>query len=356
MKMKRDASLGRKFNLKIDFPDDAEFPPIMAVGKILTELQTLVYHIGDSLVGSDFRLRGSPPAPIKKRCNLVFQRVSLGSFAAELMVEDTQSKLDAPPLGVSAITLLHDVSEKIEEGKDAEEYINGVFPDPRHRARIIADFGKIWPRTEDNYEVDLHFPNKVPVVLTRGRRVIVDGLLSRPEMQQKASIEGVLAGIEVAPKNKKEIKVIGPDGTIRCTMAREYEVWAKRFLHRPVRVYGDAEFDEAGDISEFVNVTRIEPFNQLQLKRIYYKDDELTLKKPVEVAVDYIRKDDLWSMENEDLGIISMAESYDACLTEFYSDFLFVWRTYGQADSEKLSREARELKNLIESLVGGDKR
>jgi len=343
--------MSRKFHLKIVSIDGDKPVSVMTVGRVLTNLQTLVYHIGDSLVGSDFRTRGSPPIHVIKRCNLIFKDVSLGSFSADLAVQDSQALIDAPPLGESAITILYDMSGQVERGDTAEDFLNETFPDPRHRSRVVGDLAQIWPSPEDDYELNLQFPSKPIVKLTQAKRLILDGLKCRPEMQQKTSVQGVLSTITVAPRKKKELHVIGPDGKIRFSMSSEFEKRAMRHIGKPVTAFGEAEYDSEGNIKELMNITQIEPFNHLELKRIYYEDEELSLIKPVDVEVDY--RDDMWVMENEDLGIISKEEDYDDCLSEFYSDFLFVWRSFGLASGKQLSPDAKRIRGAIRTLVGG---
>ena len=349
---RKSGSVPGKFRLRIEFRDGKTPAPVMEVARILSRVQSLVYHIGDSLIGSDFRQRGSPPAPVIKRCRLVFDEVKIGSFDAGLKVEDAQTLIDGPSLGESSILLFRDISEKIEEEGDPERFVRESIPDPRHRSRIIGDFAEIWPSSDDEYEVNLRFPSKPIVKMSRERRLVLDGLRCRPSMQEKTSVVGVLATLTVAPKARKEMFIIGPDGRIRCSMSREFAGRAKKLIWKPVRAYGEAEFDSAGDIVQLVEVSRIEPFSQLNLKRVFYDDQELRLKQPVEVEVDY--QDEMWVMKNEDLGIYSVSESYDDCLSEFQSDFLFVWREYGNASDRKLSKSARALKSLVRSLSGDE--
>lgn len=350
-KERKSDSVPGKFSLRIDFVDDTKAASVMEVARILERIQTLVNHIGDSLTGSSFRLRGSSPAPVLKRCKLVFDRADVGSFDADLRIEDTQTLIDAPSLGESSLLLLHDISERIDKEDNPERFISENIPDSRHRSRIIEDLSEIWPKPYAEYEVDLKFPSMEPLRLTRDRRLVLDGLRSQPSMQEKASVVGVLATLTVAPKARKEMVIIGPDGKTKCSMSKELAARAKRLIGTPVRAYGDAEFDPTGAVAHLVEVSGIEEFSQLDLNRILYGDEELRLQGPVEVDVSY--RDDMWMMENSELNIFSSAADYDECLAEFQSDFLFVWREYGKAEDGGLSKSARTLKNLVLSYVGG---
>jgi hypothetical protein len=134
-------------------------------------------------------------------------------------------------------------------------------------------------------------------------------------------------------------------------MSAEHEAAARRYLGKPVMVYGEADFDAAGNPREMVNVTKIEPFSEIQVQRIFSTDTELKLSSPLTVAVDF--RDDHWVMEHEDLGIIATDSDYEKCFRDFNDEFLFVWNEYGNADEAALTSGALELKKKIISVVRG---
>jgi hypothetical protein len=119
-------------------------------------------------------------------------------------------------------------------------------------------------------------------------------------------------------------------------------------------VYGQAEFDSAGNVREITAVDRFEPFRELTLQRLFKGDTELVLRQPVSVAIDY--NDDLWIAENDDLGIVAANEDYDVCLQDFQDEFFFAWEEYGRAEDSQLTVGARNLKRSLTELVLGEAR
>lgn len=57
----------------------------------LEQLQSSINHIGDYLTGSDYRNRGHSPESVKRRCNLVFRKIEMGSLKIEVELGDKQT-------------------------------------------------------------------------------------------------------------------------------------------------------------------------------------------------------------------------------------------------------------------------
>lgn len=88
---------------------------------------------------------------------------------------------------------------------------------------------------------------------------------------------------------------------------------------------------------------------KLLLQRVVRGDDELILKEPISIDIDY--KNDNWVLENHDLGIIVIDKDYDVCLRSFQEEFFFIWEEYGKTDDSQLTVGAHELKQRLHSLV-----
>jgi hypothetical protein len=310
-----------------------------------------MFHIGEALTGSDYRVRGAPPESVRKRCTLVFSNVAMGSFHATLELEDQQGILDGTPLGEETISTFHDLVEKIETSEEPEAGLNRILTDRRHRARIISDFSAFWPEEREGHALSFEVPGLQKITMSPSRRLVLDGLEHRLEAQEITSVRGVLGTLKVAPGKRKIMRVIGPDGQINCLMTIEHETTARKLLGKPVMVSGEADFDAVGNPREIVDVKRIEPFKEIQLQRIFSETSELKLAAPLIVGVDF--REDHWVMEYEDLGIISTNTDYEGCFKEFNEDFLFVWAEYGSAEDAGLTEGARELKRKITEIVRG---
>lgn len=321
--------------------------PIRYISDFLSQLQSVMFHIGDFLAGEEFRTRGHSVEFVKDRCELAIKEVSVGSFQATLVLLDTQATLeDNLSLGEESLEKFVSLAQKIEEENEVENEVAQIIDHPLHRARIIEDLVRLWPAEQDNYRVNIVF-DTAKFSLTPTKKLLLEGLLTVNKERQSTEIRGVLGTLTVTPS--KIIKIVGPDGNITCLFTEEKEDAAKKYLGRPVKAKGDAVFDAGGRVQRLENVFHLEPFTSITVPRIFSDKAELRLFEPITVSIDY--EDDNWIMEYEDLGIISTAPEYDECLKEFHKDFFFVWKEYGLADDGTLSEGAKKVKEDILSVV-----
>ena len=318
----------------------------------LYRLQAALLHIGDYLTGSDFRQRGGSPAAVRSKCTLYIAEVEMGSFKADLEVAtpQPQSTDGEPGLGEAAIAKLSEIISTIEESPEVESSIDSTVTDPRHRTRILTDLLEVWPDEREGLDVRMAFLGSSQSSLSPIRKLVIQGLISRQKDAEQASVKGILGTAHVTP-GEPYIRLTGPDGNIRCRMTSQQRESASQLLGRPAIVLGQAEFDSAGNIREIESVDRIEPFRELTLQRLFSGEEEMVLKEPVTVSIDY--SENQWIASNDDLGIVAMDPDYDNCLKEFQDEFFFAWREYGKADDSLLTVGARDLKRTLRTLVQG---
>lgn len=96
---------------------------------------------------------------------------------------------------------------------------------------------------------------------------------------------------------------------------------------------------------QLINIESIDKDTTQKLYHIFSGKKALSLMKPIELTTDF--RDDIWTMENKDLDIISMSTDYEECLRDFYDEVFFVYEEYGQEDDDKLTNGAKELKRKI---------
>ena len=75
----------------------------------------------------------------------------------------------------------------------------------------------------------------------------------------------------------------------------------------------------------------------------------LPLKKSLAYVIDF--RDNIWTMENKEFGIISMSEDFEECLRDFNEEVYFAYEEYGQEDDINLTEDAKELKRKILQYV-----
>jgi hypothetical protein len=67
--------------------------------------------------------------------------------------------------------------------------------------------------------------------------------------------------------------------------------------------------------------------------------------QPIIAIVGY--NDNLYSMENKDLDIVTSSSEYDNCLQDFKDEVLFILKEYSEENDNKLTSDAQELKRRI---------
>jgi hypothetical protein len=344
----------RSLDLVIRTSDPGQKVQVRTVADKLSRLQTALLHIGDYLTGSDFRARGGSTELVRRKCTLFVSNVSIGSFSATLELEPAPSVTSGElGLGEEAVAKLQEIVSLVESEQEIESRVDLSVTNPRHRTRIIKDLTDLWPEERDRLAVEVSFPGEVAAPLTPTGRLVLEGLLSRQRDAEQISVKGVLGTAHVTP-GEAFFRITGPDGRITCRITKEQQESAGRLLGKPTIVYGQAEFDSAGNVREITAVDRFEPFRELTLQRLFKGDTELVLRQPVSVAIDY--NDDLWIAENDDLGIVAANEDYDVCLQDFQDEFFFAWEEYGRAEDSQLTVGARNLKRSLTELVLGEAR
>lgn len=342
----------RNLTLRLTLANSDSPVPVGVVADRLWVVQAAMYHLGDYLTGSDFRVRGGSTKAVRKKCELVIRQVQLGSFSSVLELPTGGFMAEGEVgLGPAALEKLSELVTAVEAATPIEEAVERAISEPRHRSRVVRDLVNLWPSEREGVTVSLGFSGGEQTSLSSRGRLVLEAIASREREAEESSVKGILGTAHVNP-GAQYIRIVGPDGTVRCQVGDELQADVARFLGRPVIAYGEAEFDNAGNIRELNNVDRIDPFAGLSLQRIFSGDDELVLREPVSIAIDF--QEQRWVAENRELGVFASNSDYEECLREFQEEVFFAWRQYGAADDAELTPGARELKHALRVLVTGE--
>ena len=257
---------------------------------------------------------------MRRRCSLFLSDVRLGSFVSTLELSPVGGTVEGgPDLGQEALAKLREVVDLVEAGEGVAPRLSGSLSDPRHRTRIIKDLREVWPEESEHVELQVSFAPTASSRLTPTGRLLLDGLLSRERDAETMQVKGVLGTAHAVP-GESYVRLTGPDGNITCHITPEQLESARGLLGRPTLIFGEAEFDLAGNVRKVENVARIEPFTETSLQRLFKGDRELALREPVSISIDF--QNGRWVAENSDLGILCSDEDYDECLAAFQEEVL----------------------------------
>jgi len=88
--------------------------------------------------------------------------------------------------------------------------------------------------------------------------------------------------------------------------------------------------------------------NEIFISEIYTEENVFILNNPIKVSIYF---DKWFVIEYPEMGIIVCAENKKDLMNEFYEDFNFLWRVYGEGDESIMCNDAIELKKLLISKV-----
>ena len=83
----------------------------------------------------------------------------------------------------------------------------------------------------------------------------------------------------------------------------------------------------------------------IALDHVTTGDKILSFAEPIIANVSF--RDNVYSCQNEGLGIVAISPKLEECIKDFEDEILFIWNEYGKEDNAKLTSDAKELKGRI---------
>ncbi|HMK94079.1 MAG TPA: hypothetical protein VK536_01635 [Candidatus Limnocylindrales bacterium] len=105
-------------------------------------------------------------------------------------------------------------------------------------------------------------------------------------------------------------------------------------------------------ISGFVNplIATAKSDKKFTVDHLDYDNQTLAFVKPIVANISF--DNDIFTCQNEELGIISASPNLDDCTKDFKDELLFIYKEYGKEEDNKLTEGAKELKRKILVYVG----
>jgi hypothetical protein len=296
--------------------------------------------------------RGSWKSEVLEACSLQFleARTKCLEVVAEVPLQ-TQLKIPTMDLGYRSLEKLTDTLQAIHDRDKCQ--LDRLFPDFRHRSRILKSALPLLPEEESDYSICVKTRTSA-VDLVSDVRVYIKSI-SREESaeslpQQVQTITGVLYLIEVAT-GQRQLGVIVSNRHIRCFYPPEFEETVRELIPGSlVEVEGFATLNDRGEVDRIEEIIDVRPIQLVPLywSRIVYSR-RFILKNPIRILPDVL--DGVWVHEYEPLGIIAYGRTRSESLEAFRMEFAVLWDEYGQEDDQNLTEDAKELKSAIKNLV-----
>lgn len=317
--------------------------------KVLKGIQDTIYDIGEYLFSGVYRKGGRRNPTIEKRTKLYFKKVDVGSFSASLKGEE-QTALYGNTLVEESLGLAGNIFNKLnsESPDEVVETLSNKIDDPLQKSRILKDVSEFWPGADNSYELEVYTPDYEIGKLNEERRPYISELAKIDTVSKSEKTFGVLSEVRWIPERKFEIR--GPDGNIDCHFPKILKDKIESFKEKPVRLIGDVQVDEAGNIKKVTDVEDIDIMETIELKRILTEDGELDLKKPTFADVDF--EENEWVLTHPILNIFTTSEKYDDALNSFQEHFYYLYETYYLGDPEQMEGHALKLRDYLIDLLG----
>jgi len=104
----------------------------------------------------------------------------------------------------------------------------------------------------------------------------------------------------------------------------------------------------SGFVNPFIAVAKAD--KKLIVDHLDYDNRTIAFVKPVTANI--LFDNNIYTCQNEELGIISVSPNLDDCTEDFKDELLFVYNEYGKEEDSKLTEGAKELKRKVLAHIG----
>lgn len=320
----------QQFNLRVVKADDeAAVVPHEVAETIMSDIQTLLFDVGEMMVRQELRTQSSLDGAIRERFTL---KVATSESADSPLLEDALAAIcsemdrvrlkrisrEAPKNHIEAIWRPRIARDLLTIANHLEGYL------------MFYGFGTDLNRYRLNSREDLAEEAATDVSAVACAMI---GTVSRDPSRQFRWL--LSNGIDTVPmtfgdKMEKDDIAILPDAGPLIATGVLHLVKGK-----------PSGVTDVGDCFEF----RLVKFH-----RIITAQRDLVLLNPAVAYPGYDYSTSMWTLTNDDLGIHIEKPSWDEAVSAFHKFFVFLWETYVESKGQ-FSGEEKEISDLLSSLA-----
>ena len=320
--------------------------PVGLAGQIMIDIQQILGDIGEYLVAKELRIQNTLHPDLLDRFVLYLDGDGGMTFGASV----TDSKVEGHGNIVDdAIELMDAVLTALGSGTGGY-WMEDRFTDPIYRNNVIADVLAISEHMAMSPGYSLMFGPRG--AMKRFGRVDADKLQAFVK-DRGLTANGATLGVLVKVPSKSKGDMIylqcGKDRARLSFYDRASENRARGLVGSPVLIGGRMAFSKAGELLEIRDAAGVTPVSSIRFRRMISCDGDILLKNPVQADVVY--SSGIWTLRNDDLGISSTKDSWDAAVQTFHDYFVFLWTQYGGKDPAGESGEEAEVSAYLNSLM-----
>ncbi len=310
----------------------------------------MVHIIGMRKEGRALGQRIRPTAKVRREYSVVCREPEKGSHVQPVSVCSHTGDISTQTL-VAREELLKTL-KAFDSGE--EERVIAMLPNARERW-FMADAAKgLLPPDDEELTISIRPGKRGPFSFRADRaRVIIERLREGkfPESEEHELV-GKLHTIDY----QRTIITVKPGANraVRFDYPMKIEAWLQANVRKRVRVVGDPNYDQKGDITSFSDIKllgEIEP-SLPAIKSFYIDKEEIFFNKPLSIPVEFDWQNRIFVYSDEELGIDVISSSYEKIRDEILSDLKILWLEYAMAEDEALDKDAIGLKKKLLNRLG----
>ena len=318
------------------------------LGEILINMQTIIYHAANKL------------ANVKRDKHFYdlykvgFTKIEKGSAIISLEpMSGTRTLFEEVPLEhpmKELFTLINLINENPDEGRN---YLSEKIKESKDRLVLEAKLYEIW--SIKGLDISLKFDgfkfsSGGYVPLRKDREEILTKWLEEDMKEASRKIEGIITRIKADGRNRY-FTILSMDGEMykyEYTPSKtDIETQVIELIKTPVEIIGIT----AGGVRSKVikEILELRPLDKIKIEDL----DDIKLKKPLLIDISYDSEDDLWVLENDNLRIYGVGETYEEALERLKENLEIVIEEYMYEDDSKLTETAKQLKQRLREYIEG---
>ena len=282
-------------------------------GNIMTDIQSLIVHIGEQLIGKEMSAVYKIPPEYLNRFILHISHVEGRSITLSTGSLDGYTGA----LSDEAVRVLTEIFDRSADGSLPDKIFE-MFPDPRYLSWIVSDLNAL---SSDMSGYSIEYDSMGSVGVFKGVPEALSCVEPEPNEQHGCAIGCIMQ----APDNLKmvfdfsEINLYFKEESAKA----EAQKLSKKMLGR---VYGDLIFSKRGTLLEIRDIYKVEPAGDLCFKTIVSQDRDVTFSSPVTATISYNGKE--WALANKDAKLDIKSARWDEVVRTFHNRFMLCFESY----------------------------
>ncbi len=346
--------VSRRFLVKIDGPAVKNHSvPFKMLASVLDGIQNTFYYVAMEITKKEVKSRARVPVDIQQACELrrVIEKPGSYQLVAE-MPEPLQAEIFAGiDLGKSVMDKYMETTAWISGSKNVRN-IEEIFPEVRHRTRILKSIEKYSPREDDDWL--LVFEDGIDrqyygTINSKARQKIARAV--NISMYETMMVTGKLMRIHL-DEHKIYVQYPPTGKLIECRYSTDLEDFLIENLDAYIQLNAMVEADDKGNPQKILNVDYIQELDISPVKLSTIRGEKISIELNKPLVIEPVFENQEVVLYYDDFNIIAAGQNRDEAVQEFEQDFLWLWQEYVLADDELLSADAITMKLALQDMVG----